>query len=56
MHKNKLLISAGLSAILLALSACGHHDLTAPCERDSHLWSFGSAHADNCGPLLPVNR
>jgi hypothetical protein len=53
MSKSQLLVAA--SVMLLALSACGHHDLTAPCERDSRVWSFGSAYA-SCGPLLPLNK
>jgi hypothetical protein len=50
------LIVFGVSVMLSALSACGHHDLTAPCARDSRLWSFGTAYADSCGPLLPLNK
>jgi hypothetical protein len=49
------LVVFGMSAMLSALSGCGHRDLTAPCERDSRVWSFGAAYA-SCGPLLPLNR
>lgn len=40
---------------LVALSACAHQELMAPCTRDSWL-AFGSAYADDCGPLRPINR
>lgn len=42
----------------VALSACAHKDLMAPCYRDTSLWWSGSAlaAASDCGPLLPVNR
>ncbi len=49
-------IAAALAAGMAALSACAHKDLIAPCSRDGWLWSFGSAYASDCGPLLPVNR
>ena len=46
-----------LALALLSLSACAHKDLTAPCTRDSHWFSFGGAYAaTDCGPLLPLNR
>ena len=47
-----------LGMAFAALSACAHRDLMAPCTRDSSVWSFGRAYAaaDDCGPLLPVNR
>jgi hypothetical protein len=51
-------LTAALALGLLSLSACAHHDLTAPCSRDAHWRSaFGSAFADtDCGPLLPANQ
>jgi len=50
--------AVALGLALLGLSGCAHKDLTAPCSRDSSLWSFGSAFAAaiDCGPLLPVNQ
>jgi hypothetical protein len=40
----------------LALSACAHQDLTAPCSAASDWWS-GAAYAatHNCGPMRSIN-
>lgn len=42
------------SVALVALSACAHQELTAPC-RFSGI-GFGSAFASDCGEARPVNR
>jgi len=53
----RVTILLGLSFGILALSACAHKDLTAPCTRDGSLWGGGAfAAGDDCGPLLPINR
>ena len=51
----RLLLAA---AVALALSSCGHRDLTAPCGPlgVASSWLLGGLLAtDPCGPLRPVN-
>jgi hypothetical protein len=45
-------LQLGLGAILLALSACGHSDLKAPCSAQS---GWGGALAADCGPMRAIN-
>lgn len=44
-----------IASAVVALSACAHQDLKAPCSLDRG-WSFGSALADDCGLFRPVNK
>ena len=43
-----------LTVSFMALTACAHRDLTAPCARDGWL-PLGTAYASDCGALRPVN-
>jgi hypothetical protein len=57
-HVLKRAAIVALAVGFVALSACAHKDLLAPCYRDTSFWWSGSAlaAASDCGPLLPVNR
>jgi hypothetical protein len=49
-----LLIVAG-AVVCLALSACAHKDLTAPCTASSTWGSAFAADEAGCGPMRPIN-
>ena len=53
----KYVTRVGIAALLgLALSACAHKDLTAPCGFDGGgLFGWLSASAFACGEMRPVN-
>lgn len=44
-----------LAGALVALSACAHKDLVAPCEFSAG-FNLGPAFARDCGEARPINR
>nr|WP_181377334.1 hypothetical protein [Ochrobactrum sp. LM19]AJW30003.1 hypothetical protein pLM19O2_p58 [Ochrobactrum sp. LM19] len=48
-----------IAIALLALSACGHRELKAPCTASYDLFgstAYANSVADDCGPMFPVNQ
>lgn len=50
----RLVVILLMATWLVALSACAHRELTAPCQFST--FNFGAALASDCGEARPINK